>query len=152
VSGEKASFTHLNGQIKFLNIRTKIDRIGWPLKEALIKTKKDGDMAVNWITPENVITIASYLINIDELSIRKEYQFELDTWVFNLREALSQYLQCDNAAKSCLSNIESMEYHLRTLLEYTKAFVSLFTREAKDQLRRIVLGEEVTGVTISLSQ
>jgi hypothetical protein len=88
----------------------------------------------------------AYLIHIDELSIRKEYQFELDKWVFNLREALSQYLQCDNKAKAYFPKIELIEYYLRTLLEYTKAFVSLLTCQAKDQLQQIALGEDAKEV------
>jgi hypothetical protein len=102
---------------------------------------------LNWITPENVITIASYLINIDELSIQREYQFELDKWVFNLREALSQYLQCDPKAKSYFPKIELIEYYLHSLLEYTKAFVDLLTLEAKGRLRDEVLGESVNEET-----
>jgi hypothetical protein len=97
---------------------------------------------VKWITPENVVTIASYLMNMDKFSFQEEYQTYFDSWVFNLREALGQYLQYNNPAVKCLglSNIEMIEYYLRILLTHTKEFINLLTDEAKAKLQEAVLG------------
>lgn len=99
----------------------------------------------SWITPENVITIASHLMNMDKSSFHVEHQRYLESWVFNLREALGQYLQYNNPTVKCfgLSNVDMIEYHFRTLFQYTKAFVDLLTSEAKEALREAVLDQAI---------
>jgi hypothetical protein len=107
-------------------------------------------MSVNWITPETVVTIASYLLNLDEVAIQKTYQFELDAWIFNLREALQQYLGCVRKEKEAvlngtlptLSNRMLAEYCLCSLVECTKAFAGFLTLEVKESLQKRVLCKE----------
>jgi hypothetical protein len=96
------------------------------------------------------------LLNLDEVAIQKTYQFKLDTWIFNLREALHQYLECVRKEKravldgtlSTLSDRMVAGYCLCSLIECTKAFAGLLTPEAKESLQNAIFQRVEKSISV----
>lgn len=113
---------------------------------AIISALKNlGALAMSeFINPHNVVRIALYLLNLDISAIEEKYQLDMSPWVSALQDALTRYrnyyqMPLDERPYGW-SNIDLSEYHLKALLEHTKAFIYLLTPEAKSELQHYVQG------------
>lgn len=97
-------------------------------------------MRYDWITPLNVVRVAKALLDLDVQAIQETYQPDLQSWVFSLQNALLQYVHHEQTRLQpqsfSRSPIELVEYHLKSLLQQTQAFIPLLTPQARSALEQ----------------
>jgi hypothetical protein len=100
-------------------------------------------MTLQWITPENVVAAAHYLLKLEKKAICESYQADKNSWVFSLHEELQQVLHHQKATeqKTAASwpNLDLIQYHLQSLIGRTKAFFLLLIEPEKTKLKDYLL-------------
>lgn len=100
-------------------------------------------MDLQWITLDNVVAAAHYLLKLEKQAICESYRADKNSWVFSLREELQQFLHHQKATeqKTAASwpNLDLIQYHLQSLVGRTKAFVQLLMEHEKIKLKNYLL-------------
>lgn len=95
-------------------------------------------MEIPWmIGPENAVSVAEYLLQLELTAIQPRYLLDLGSYVLPLKQALDNYRRDGQqvATSGCLrSYIEQLEEDLQYLINTVNHVMLLLTPEAKKEL------------------
>lgn len=92
------------------------------------------------ITPTNVVKAAQFILNLDQSFIEEKHWPDLNAAIYWLKDSLDHYLHPQSEWwLNGMSQIEHVDYALKTLMEAVRSLLPCLSEEGKNQLRHYLL-------------